>query len=105
MVLPGYRLGPEGIYPHMLEDGAAAVAWTAANVSRYGGDPDQGLAEDTGGCAMAALTIVGPTVERDGEILTDAALAALCIEHGLELISNDSDFARFPEIRWQNPLT
>lgn len=41
VVLPGYRLGPEGIYPHMLEDGAAAVAWTAQNIPRFGGDPDQ----------------------------------------------------------------
>lgn len=41
VVLPGYRLGPEGIYPHMLEDGAAAVAWTAQNIAQFGGDPDQ----------------------------------------------------------------
>lgn len=41
VVLPGYRLGPEGIYPHMLEDGAAAVSWTAQNIARFGGDPDQ----------------------------------------------------------------
>ncbi len=38
-------------------------------------------------------------------LVTDAVLAALCIEHGLEMISADSDFARFPEIRWINPLT
>ena len=37
-------------------------------------------------------------------LVSDAALAALCIEHGLVMISNDSDFARFPEIHWQNPL-
>lgn len=41
VVLPGYRLVPEGIYPHMLEDGAMAVAWTAANVARFGGNPQQ----------------------------------------------------------------
>lgn len=41
VVLPGYRMVPDGIYPHMLEDGAAAVAWTAQNVARYGGDPDR----------------------------------------------------------------
>ncbi len=38
-------------------------------------------------------------------LVTDASLAALCIEHGLEMVSADSDFARFPEIRWINPLT
>lgn len=41
VVLPGYRLVPEGIYPHMLEDGAAAVTWAAQNVARFGGDPEQ----------------------------------------------------------------
>lgn len=31
------------------------------------------------------------------------ALAALCIEHGLAIVSADSDFARFDEIEWINP--
>jgi predicted nucleic acid-binding protein len=35
----------------------------------------------------------------------DAHLAALAIEHGLELCSTDGDFARFPGLRWQDPLT
>ena len=34
----------------------------------------------------------------------DAHLAALAIEHGLTLCSADSDFARFPGLRWSNPL-
>jgi hypothetical protein len=34
----------------------------------------------------------------------DAHLAALAIEHGLELFSTDSDFARFEGLRWKNPL-
>lgn len=42
--------------------------------------------------------------ELPGNLVPDADLAALAIEHGLEVISNDSDFARFPEIRWANPL-
>lgn len=41
VVLPGYRLVPEGVYPHMLEDGALAVAWTARNIAQFGGDPGQ----------------------------------------------------------------
>ena len=38
-------------------------------------------------------------------LITDAHLAALAIEHGLVLCSTDSDFARFPGLRWLNPLT
>jgi toxin-antitoxin system PIN domain toxin len=37
-------------------------------------------------------------------LVPDAHLAALAIEHGLTLCSTDGDFARFPTLRWQNPL-
>ncbi len=37
-------------------------------------------------------------------LVTDAVLAALCIEHGLQIVSADSDFARFTEIGWLNPI-
>jgi uncharacterized protein len=34
----------------------------------------------------------------------DAHLAALAIEHGVGVCSADTDFARFAEVRWTNPL-
>lgn len=40
-----------------------------------------------------------------GPRVTDAALAALAIEHGATLASTDRDFSRFPDLRWINPLT
>lgn len=39
-----------------------------------------------------------------GKLTTDAALAALTIEFGGVLHTNDRDFARFPGLRWVNPL-
>lgn len=39
-----------------------------------------------------------------GNLVPDAHLAALAIEHGLTLCSTDGDFARFPGLRFQNPL-
>jgi predicted nucleic acid-binding protein len=39
-----------------------------------------------------------------GNLVPDAHLAALAIEHGLTLCSTDGDFARFPGLRWVNPL-
>lgn len=39
-----------------------------------------------------------------GALTTDAELAALAIEHGGVLYSTDRDFARFPGLRWVNPL-
>lgn len=37
-------------------------------------------------------------------LVTDAHLAALAIEHGCELVSTDADFARFPKLKWRNPF-
>jgi toxin-antitoxin system PIN domain toxin len=37
-------------------------------------------------------------------LVPDAHLAALAIEHGLVLCSTDGDFARFAGLRWENPL-
>jgi toxin-antitoxin system PIN domain toxin len=40
-----------------------------------------------------------------GNLVPDAHLAALAIEHGLTLCSADGDFARFPGLTWLNPLS
>lgn len=37
-------------------------------------------------------------------LVPDAMLAALAIENGLTIMSADTDFARFREARWENPL-
>ena len=39
-----------------------------------------------------------------GNLTTDAHLAALAITHDATLVSCDSDFARFRDLRWENPL-
>lgn len=39
VVIPDYRLYPEVRYPDFLDDSAQAVAWTAKQIGRYGGDP------------------------------------------------------------------
>lgn len=39
-----------------------------------------------------------------GNLTTDAYLAAIAIEHQAELQSCDTDFHRFPGLRWKNPL-
>lgn len=42
--------------------------------------------------------------QASGALLTDAELAALTIEYGGVLHTTDRDFARFPGLRWTNPL-
>ncbi len=39
-----------------------------------------------------------------GDLVPDAYLAALAIEHGAELVTADRDFARFPGLRWRHPF-
>ncbi len=39
-----------------------------------------------------------------GNLMTDAHLAALAMERGLILQTTDADFARFPNVKWKNPL-
>ena len=39
-----------------------------------------------------------------GNLVPDAHLAAIALEHGLEICSTDTDFARFAGVRWRNPL-
>ena len=42
--------------------------------------------------------------EVSGNLVPDAQLAALAFEHGLTVCSTNTDFARFREVAWKNPL-
>ena len=66
----------------------AGVAWIPEPTERH-----RGVIE-------SLLNIAGV----QANLVPDAHLAALAIEHGLLLCSTDGDFARFPNLRWQNPL-
>jgi toxin-antitoxin system PIN domain toxin len=39
-----------------------------------------------------------------GPLVTDAELAAITVEYGGVIYTTDRDFARFPGLRWKNPL-
>lgn len=67
---------------------ACDVTWQPAPTERHGG-------------------ILGELITRyqlRANLIPDARLAALAIEHGVEICSADTDFARFTEVRWRNPL-
>lgn len=40
-----------------------------------------------------------------GNLVTDAHLAALAVEHNGVLQSTDADFSRFRGLKWKNPIT
>jgi toxin-antitoxin system PIN domain toxin len=44
------------------------------------------------------------SVGTGGNLTTDVQLAAFAFEYDADLYSNDTDFARFPDLRWRNPL-
>lgn len=52
---------------------------------------------------QAMRSLLSP-VRRGGRLVNDAHLAALALEHGGTVYSQDTDFAAFPEVRWVNPL-
>jgi len=39
-----------------------------------------------------------------GNLVPDAYLAAIAVEHGGEWITADKDFAKFPAVRWRHPF-
>ena len=45
------------------------------------------------------------SVGTGGNLTTDVQLAALALEYDADIYSNDTDFARFSDLRWYNPLT
>lgn len=79
--------------------------------------PTDAMAQVRDWLARPAAWVPSPT-ERHAELLAellavdgiradlvpDAHLAAIALGHGLTVMSNDSDFARFPGVRWHNPL-
>jgi uncharacterized protein len=44
------------------------------------------------------------SVGTGSNLTTDVQLAAFAFEYDADMYSNDTDFARFPGLRWRNPL-
>ncbi len=65
--------------------------------------PTVGIAQPTDR-HWSILARVARTGQARGPLLMDAHLAALAIEHGATLCTTDRDFARFPRLRFKNPL-
>jgi len=107
--------------------GVVCLCWTVLSAFiRIGTNPrvfehplslEQALARVQSWLDQPCTRVVRPTerhwtvfkqVLTDGQavanLVTDAHMAALAIEHGCELASTDSDFARFPKLKWRNPL-
>jgi uncharacterized protein len=83
-------------HPESIEDAWRQVqAWLACE-SVWTPEPTERHAEVLG----EILKLPGV----HGNLVPDAHLAALAMEHGLTLCSTDGDFARFRAVRWVNPI-
>jgi acetyl esterase/lipase len=61
VVIPDYRLYPEVKYPDFLDDAAQAVAWTAREIGRFGGDPQRlYVMGHSAGAYNAAMVALAP---------------------------------------------
>ncbi|MEL6528781.1 MAG: alpha/beta hydrolase [Pseudomonadota bacterium] len=61
VVLAGYRLHPDAVYPAMLEDTARAIKWTREEIAQYGGNPDR---ITIAGHSAGAYNVVQTALER-----------------------------------------
>lgn len=75
----------------------------AGQVEEWLDAPCAWLAEPTANFRRVFIGLVRKYSVR-GALTTDAQLAALAIDHGVSLASTDSDFARFREVTWIDPL-
>jgi len=83
-------------YPFSMEEAEAHVgSWLA--------QPACGILEpgERHWDILCGLTRSGQAA---GPLVMDAVVAAIAIEHGATLCTTDRDFARFPNLRWTNPL-
>ncbi len=110
VVLAGYRLRPEGVYPAMLEDSAAAVAWVHANVARHGGDPARlFLAGHSAGAYNAAMLALDERwLATEGISANSLAgmigLAGPYDFHPFDKESSQATFGHWPDARETQPI-
>ena len=88
--------------PHVF-DQPLSIAEAAGAVSSWLLQPSAGILEP-GERHWSILTEVLKKSQVKGPRVTDAALAALAIEHGATLHSTDHGFSRYEGLKWENPL-
>ena len=80
------------------------AAETEAIVSSWLSQPNAGLLEP-GERHWQLLRKLLDEGQATGPLVMDAVIAAIALEHGATLCTTDRDFARFPGLKWRNPLS
>jgi toxin-antitoxin system PIN domain toxin len=89
---------------HRVFEHPLSMSEAEAAVSSWLAQPAAGVIEpgERHWVILGDLMRAGQTT---GPLIMDAVLAAIAIEHGATICTTDRDFARFPGLRWTNPLT
>jgi len=86
-----------GLFPSPLSSNEAFD-----RVDAWLGCPASVLLEPTARHASLVRELLGE-IGAGGNLVNDAHLAALAIEHGAQIVSYDNDFARSPGVEWSRP--
>lgn len=110
VVLGGYRLGPDGAYPAMLEDTAKVVAWTRREIAQYGGDPERiTLAGHSAGAYNVAMMGLEPRWLKAHDMEPDNIAGIIGISGPYDFYPFDSDstknaFGKAPDPKATQPV-
>ncbi|MBZ2196808.1 type II toxin-antitoxin system VapC family toxin [Occultella gossypii] len=88
-----------GLFPR-----PATIEQAAAQVSAWLAQPSAQIVQPTARHATVLSDLLSQT-NATGNLVTDGHLAALAIEHRATVVSYDSDFDRFPGVRWERPTS
>ena len=88
-----------GLFPHPL-----TIAEALDQVDTWAAQPGAAIAEPSGRHLDVVRTLLAP-LGTGGNLVNDAHLAALAIEHRGAVVSYDADFDRFPGVTWRRPTT
>jgi toxin-antitoxin system PIN domain toxin len=86
-----------GLFPHPLEPAAAT------SVVRSWLDQPPSVVVEPMGRHLDVVTGLLEGAGTGGNLTSDAHLAAIALEHGATVVTWDSDFGRFPGVRWRTP--
>ena len=85
VVNANYRMAPRATMQHMMQDGTAVLAWVAANIASYGGDPDRVIlgGDSAGGqlSALLAAAATGPTLAEHYGVRQPGATIRGVVQH------------------------
>lgn len=85
------------VFPHPL-----SIAEACSVVEAWTNHPNAFVIEPTSRHTSLLLGLLEP-LGAGGDLVSDAHLAALALEHGGEVISFDNDFSRFDGVKWSSP--